>query len=124
MLIYLIQFKKIQTKTQMPQTIKEYKYLYVMMLKNITDIKFIEQKQNTSRKDRNYMFSIDEDVIKYHISIDKIKRNYRKDIIKKYKIIDNESYDNDMKNLIIKDIEYLQRKLKEENEPNYLNKFT
>jgi hypothetical protein len=72
------------------------------------------------------MFPVDEDIINYHILTDKIKRNYHKNkgIIKKYKIIDNESYDNDMKNLIIKDIEYLQRKLKEENEPNYLNKFT
>jgi hypothetical protein len=105
-----------QTKKQMPQTIKEYKYLYVMMLKNITDIKFIAQKQNTSRKDRNYIFSINEDVIEYHISIDKVKKNYRKDIIKKFKIIGNITDDNDMKILIIKDIEYLERKLKEATE--------
>ena len=66
-----------QSKKQMPQTIKEYKYLYVMMLKNVTDIKFIESNRVKRRKASNfqeYIFSIDEDVIKYHISIDKIKR--------------------------------------------------
>jgi protein subunit release factor A len=87
-----------------------------MMLKNITDINFIESKQNTSRKDRNRIYSIDENVIKYHISIDKNKRNYNKHIINKYKIMDNMNDDNDMKNLILKDIEYLERKLKEANE--------
>jgi hypothetical protein len=92
-----------ETKKETPQTIKELKYLYVMMLKNIADINFITQKQNTSRKDRNYIFSIDEDVIKYHVSIDKIKRNYHKDIVKKYKIIENQTDNNVMKNLILKE---------------------
>jgi hypothetical protein len=84
-----------------------------MMLKNISDINFITQKQSTSQKDRNMIYSINEDIIEYHISIDKVKRSYRKDIIKKYKIIENQNDNNDMKNLIIKDIEYLERKLKE-----------
>jgi hypothetical protein len=105
-----------QTKKQLPQSIKDLKYLYAMMLKNITDINFIESKQNTSRKDRNRIYLIDENVIEYHISIDKNKSNYHKDIVKIYKINDNITDDFDMKKLIIKDIEYLERKLKEAND--------
>jgi predicted GIY-YIG superfamily endonuclease len=108
-----------QTKKQMPQTIKEYKYLYVMMLKNITDINFIESSRIKKRKATNfqeYVFSINEDIIEYHISIDKVKRNYDKDIIKKYNIIENMNDNNDIKTLILKDIEYLERKLTEAND--------
>ena len=104
----------------MPQTIKELKYLYIIMLKNVTDVKFIESNRIKIRKAINfqeYIFLINVDTIKYHISIDKNKRNYHKDIIKKYNIIVNITDDlTDVKNLILKDIEYLERKLKEANE--------
>jgi hypothetical protein len=54
------------TKKALPDSWKSLKMLYVFMLKSLTNVKFIAQKQNTSRKDRNYVYSIDADIIKYH----------------------------------------------------------
>jgi hypothetical protein len=61
------------TKKALPDSWKSLKMLYVFMLKNITNVKFIAQKQNTSRKDRNYTYSIDMNSINYHSEL----LNYR-----------------------------------------------
>jgi hypothetical protein len=68
-----------------------------MMLKSLTNVKYITQKQNSSRKDRNYIYSIDEGIIKYHSELLNFraqnKDDYRKEALK---IID------------IKEIDYFQ----------------
>ena len=61
------------TKKALPDSWKNLKMLCVFMLKSFTNVKFIAQKQNTSRIDRNYIYSIDLDVMKYHSEL----LNYR-----------------------------------------------
>ena len=60
--------------------------LYVFMLKSLTNVKFIAQKKNTSRKDKNYVYSIDMDVIKYHSELLNFRAqnmdDYHKDALK------------------------------------------
>ena len=74
------------TKKALPDSWKSLKMLYVFMLKSLTNIKFIAQKQNTSRKDRNYTYSIDADVIKYHSELLNFRAqnidDYHKDALK------------------------------------------
>jgi hypothetical protein len=42
-----------QTKKQLPQTIKELKFLYLMMLKNITNVKFITSTRIKTTRCKN-----------------------------------------------------------------------
>ena len=57
-----------------------------MMYKSLTNVNFIDRTQNTSRKDRNYIYSINMEVVNYHSELlnyrPQNKDDYHKDALK------------------------------------------
>ena len=80
-----------ETKKKPPTNQKEFKELYVLMIKQLTNKEIITSKRSKKKEDRDTVhYKLNDDFIKYHIELSKHYTNnykyYLEEIIKQYNL--------------------------------------